>query len=74
MKAHCFCSNQEKSGGFSSLGDDWRQQYPEAQHICEQLGISIFGMSTFCTQKLIGWVNFITVDLLINDPRRILPT
>jgi hypothetical protein len=63
----------------SSLGDDWRQQYPEAQHICELLGIAISEMSAafgkrwtaikttpfnlFRTRKL-GNVNFISVELI----------
>ena len=63
----------------SSLGDGWRKHYPEAQHICEQLGISVSDMTLafgnrwignegtpfnlFRTQKL-GNVNFVTVDLI----------
>jgi hypothetical protein len=63
----------------SSLGDDWRKQYPEAQHICEQLGIAISEMSAafgkrwtasktspfnlFRTRKL-GSVHFISVELI----------
>jgi len=63
----------------SSLGDDWRQQYPEAKHICEQVGIDISDMSAafgqrwaankttpfnlFRTRKL-GNVNFISVGLI----------
>jgi hypothetical protein len=44
MRISTACSNQQKCG-ILSLGDDWRQQYPEAQHICEQLEISISDMS-----------------------------
>ena len=63
----------------ASLGDAWRQQHPEAKHICEQLGISISDMTAafgkrwtgnegtpfnlFRTQKL-GCVNFVSVDLI----------
>jgi hypothetical protein len=28
----------------SSLGDNWRQQHPEAQHICWMIGISVSDM------------------------------
>ncbi len=63
----------------TSLGDAWRQQHPEAKHICEQLGISISDMTAafgkrwtgnegtpfnlFRTRKL-GCVNFVSVDLI----------
>jgi hypothetical protein len=63
----------------SSLGDDWRQKYPEAKHICELLGISISDMSKafgkrwtgnlsapfhlFRHRKL-GNVNFTTVQMI----------
>jgi hypothetical protein len=38
----------------SSLGDDWRHQYPEAQHICEQIGISISDMKAAFSK---GWTS-----------------
>jgi hypothetical protein len=63
----------------SSLGDNWCQQYPEAQHICEQLGFTTLDMGAdfgkrwtansaapfnlFRTRKL-GNVNFISVELI----------
>jgi hypothetical protein len=63
----------------SSLGDTWRQQHPETQHICEQFGVGVLDMTAafgkwwtgnegtpfnlFRTQKL-GNVNFVSVDLI----------
>jgi antitoxin component of RelBE/YafQ-DinJ toxin-antitoxin module len=67
----------------SSPGDDWRQQCPEAQHVCKTIGISISDMNTafgkqwtgnkgtpfnlFRTQKL---GNVSCVDL-INELKRL---
>jgi antitoxin component of RelBE/YafQ-DinJ toxin-antitoxin module len=63
----------------SSLGDDWRQKYPEAQHICELLGISISDMSkafgkrwtgnqstpfNLFRHRKLGNVNFTTVQMI----------
>ena len=63
----------------SSLGDGWRKQYSQAQHICDQLGIPYSDMilafgnrwvntsgapfNLFRTRKL-GNVNFVTVNLI----------